>query len=53
MDTVGEFPQAADQPESGLEGDSGVRESRFPDGPDEFTNAIHCYFYSSTSYKRH
>jgi hypothetical protein len=39
-DTVSEFPQAADQPESDQDGDSGEREFRFPDGPDEFANSI-------------
>jgi len=39
-DTVGEFPQAADQPEPGQDEDSGERESRFSDGPDEFANGI-------------
>ena len=41
-DTVGELSQAADQPESGQDGGSGVRKSRFPDGPDEFANSIKC-----------
>jgi hypothetical protein len=40
VDTGGEFPQAADQPESGQDGSSGDRESRFPDGPDEFASSI-------------
>ena len=40
MDIVGEFPRAADQSESGQDGGSGERESRFPEGPDEFANNI-------------
>jgi hypothetical protein len=39
-DTVGEFPEAADRPESGQVGDPGESESRSPDGPDEFANSI-------------
>ena len=42
-DTVGEFPWATDQPESGQVGDLGGSESRSPDGPDEFANGIQCY----------
>jgi hypothetical protein len=38
-DTVGEFPQAANQPESDQDGDSGERESRFLDGPAAFANS--------------
>src|SRR5262249_47488401 len=40
VDTGGEFPKAADQPESGQDGDSGGREARFPDGPDEFAPSV-------------
>ena len=40
VDTGGEFQKAADQPESGQDGDSGGRESRFPDGPDEFATSV-------------
>jgi hypothetical protein len=42
MDTVGEFPQATDQPESGQTGDPERSEFCFPDGADEFANRIHC-----------
>ena len=50
MDTVGEFPHAADQSELGQDGELGERESRSLEGPDEFANSIsrvagkHCYF---------
>ena len=40
VDTGGEFPQAAEQPESGQDGDSGERESRFPHGPAEFATSV-------------
>ena len=42
MDTIGEFPQATDQPEPGEDGGSGQRESRFPDGRGEFANSRLC-----------
>jgi hypothetical protein len=43
MDTVGEFPQATDQPESGQVGDTGAWGFRSPGGPDELANSIGCY----------
>jgi hypothetical protein len=39
-DAVGEFPYAADHPNSELNGALGGRETRFPNGTDEFANGI-------------
>src|SRR6516165_10306491 len=40
LDTAGEFPPAADQPEAGQDGCLGERKLPSPDGPDEFASSV-------------